>query len=116
METLDMSVNNADSVDPSATLDDLGFEDAFRQLAEIAERLEAGGLTLAEATAKYELGMKLVHRCNRLLDSAELDITTLRDSYQRAAAPVALSGAGEPPFFDEAPYDDPSGEEDELPF
>ena len=36
--------------------DELGFEEAFRQLTEIAERLEAGGLTLAEATARYEEG------------------------------------------------------------
>ena len=60
----------------------LSFEDAFRQLAEIAEGMEKGGLTLAEATARFEQGMKLVQHCNRLLDTAELEITRLRESYQ----------------------------------
>jgi exodeoxyribonuclease VII small subunit len=94
----------------------LGFEDAFRHLAEIAERLEAGRLTLAEATARYEQGMKLVQRCNQLLDSAELEITTLRDSYQRSAVAAPAASVDGPSYFDEAPYEDVGGEEDELPF
>ena len=61
----------------------LSFEDAFRQLAEIAEGMERGGLTLAEATTRFEQGMRLVQHCNRLLDTAELEITQLRESYQR---------------------------------
>ena len=93
-----------------------GFEDAFRQLAEIAERLEAGGLTLAEATTRYEQGMKLVQRCNQLLDSAELEITTLRDNYQRSTVAVPATGTDEAPYFDEAPYEEIGDEEDELPF
>ena len=68
----------------------LSFEDAFRQLAEIAEGMEKGGLTLAEATARFEQGMKLVQHCNRLLDTAELEITQLRESYQRPEAPAAF--------------------------
>ena len=59
----------------------LTFEDAFRKLSEMAESLEQGGLTLADATAKYAEGMSLVKLCNRLLDEAELKITTLKDSY-----------------------------------
>ncbi len=59
----------------------LTFEEAFRTLSEMAEALEQGGLTLAEATAKYAEGMGLVKLCNRLLDEAELKITTLKDSY-----------------------------------
>lgn len=61
----------------------LSFEDAFRQLAAIAEGMEQGGLTLAEATARFEQGMRLVQHCNFLLDTAELEITQLRESYQR---------------------------------
>ena len=64
----------------------LSFEDAFRQLAAIAEGMEQGGLTLAEATARFEQGMRLVQHCNFLLDTAELEITQLRESYQRPAA------------------------------
>ena len=39
------------------------------------------GLTLAEATARYEQGMVLVRRGNQLLDQAELKITNLKDGY-----------------------------------
>ena len=62
----------------------LTFEDAFRKLSEMAESLEQGGLTLADATAKYAEGMSLVKLCNRLLDEAELKITTLKDAYTDA--------------------------------
>ena len=61
--------------------DSFTFEEAFRILTEMAESLEQGGLTLAEATSRYAEGMTLVQRCNRLLDEAELKITTLKDAY-----------------------------------
>ena len=106
-----------DSQSPDTVAEQLGFEDAFRQLAEIAETLEAGGLTLAEATARYEQGMKLVQHCNHLLDTAELEITTLRESYQRPPANGAQRNEMEPPVFEEAEYDEiVEEEEDELPF
>ncbi len=59
----------------------LTFEETFRQLGDSAAALENGSLTLAEATARYEQGMILVRRCNRLLDEAELKITNLKDAY-----------------------------------
>ena len=71
--------------DAATDLDSLTFEDAFRRLGEMAESLEKGGLTLAEATARYEEGMSLVRLCNKLLDQAELKITTLTDAYTAAA-------------------------------
>ena len=92
------------------------FEEAFRQLAEIAEKMEAGGLTLGDATAQFEQGMKLVQRCNQLLDSAELEVTTLRESYQRPAASPTARGDAEPPFFGDASYDEIPEEEEEIPF
>ena len=58
----------------------LSFEEAFRRLGEMAESLEQGGLTLAEATARYQEGMDLVRRCNQLLNEAELKISSLQDS------------------------------------
>ena len=104
-----MTSENAESM--NAGTEGLAFEDAYRQLTEIAEQLEAGGLTLAEATAKYEEGMRLVQYCNRLLDSAELEITTLRENYQRPSTPATEQDGPEPPFFDEIVE-----EEDDLPF
>ena len=67
--------------DPATDTNSLSFEEAFRRLSEMAETLEDGGLTLAEATARYEQGMSLVRRCNQLLDEAELKITNLRDNF-----------------------------------
>ncbi len=59
----------------------LAFEDAFRQLGDLASYLENGSLTLAEAVSRYEQGMILLRRCNQLLDEAELRITNLKDAY-----------------------------------
>ncbi len=58
------------------------FEDSFTLLSEMAEQLEAGGLTLAEATERFEEGIKLVQYCNQLLNNAELKITELKESYR----------------------------------
>ena len=82
---------STDDEDPSG-IDSLSFEDVFGRRSEMAESLEAGGLTLAQATARYEEGMKLVVRCNRLLDEAELKITNLRDSF----SPPAPDQEGDP--------------------
>ncbi len=95
----------------------LSFEDAFRQLAEIAEGMEKGGLTLTEATARFEQGMKLVQHCNHLLDRAELEITQLRDSYQRSGASDGSQDSSQPPTFDYPMDEDEIYEEEEsLPF
>ena len=64
----------------------VSFEDSFHRLSEMAEQLEAGGLTLAEATSRFEEGMKLVQFCNELLNNAELKITELKESYRSAGA------------------------------
>ena len=69
---------------PIPNLDSLSFEDAFDRLNEMASALEEGGLTLADATARYEQGMSLVRRCNQLLEQAELKITNLKDSFEPA--------------------------------
>ena len=69
---------------PKDDAESINFEDSFRRLNEMAEQLEAGGLTLAEATARFEEGMKLVQTCNELLNNAELKITELKESYQPA--------------------------------
>lgn len=71
--------------DPARDIASLSFEDAFQRLGETVASLEAGGLTLAEATARYEEGMSLVRRCNQLLNEAELKVTQLKDNY---AAPL----------------------------
>ena len=74
----------------SPDLEAMTFEDAFRQLGETAEALEAGGLPLAQATAVYEQGMALVQRCNQLLNETELKITELKESYAGSTVEEAL--------------------------
>ena len=69
---------------PKDDAESINFEDSFRRLNEMADQLEAGGLTLAEATSRFEEGMKLVQTCNELLNNAELKITELKESYQPA--------------------------------
>ena len=69
---------------PNDDAESINFEDSFSRLNEMAEQLEAGGLTLAEATSRFEEGMKLVQTCNELLNNAELKITELKESYQPA--------------------------------
>ena len=66
---------------PVQGAESLTFEEAFRRLGEMAESLEQGGLTLSEATARYEEGMELVRRCNQLLNEAELKISKLNDAH-----------------------------------
>jgi len=56
---------------------DLSFEQAVGELELTVQRLEGGDLSLTEAIALYERGMRLVQRCNDLLDTAELQVQTL---------------------------------------
>ena len=42
----------------------LSFEQAYQQLEEIVQKLEAGNLPLAEAIALYQQGMALAQLCN----------------------------------------------------
>ena len=69
---------------PKDDAESINFEDSFSRLNEMAEQLEAGGLTLAEATSRFEEGMKLVQTCNELLNNAELKITELKEFYRPA--------------------------------
>ena len=88
-------MNDTDGPEPAQgydrEVDFLSFEEAFGRLGEMATSLEDGGLTLADATARYEEGMSLVRRCNKLLDEAELKITELKDSYAASQTGQDLS-------------------------
>jgi exodeoxyribonuclease VII small subunit len=58
-------------------VDELTFEQAFAQLEEAVQTLEAGDLPLEEAMALFERGMKLAAICNARLDAAELRLKQL---------------------------------------
>ncbi len=57
------------------------FEEAFQKLEETVQALEKGGLTLDQAIALYEEGMRLAQVCAKRLDGAELRITELQNAF-----------------------------------
>ena len=61
--------------------DKLAFEEAHTRLEETVRTLEAGNLSLQEATRLYEAGVQLARRCNELLSQTELRIGYLQTSY-----------------------------------
>ena len=70
--------------EPSAEdsdLESLAFEGALQRLEDIVAALEAGGLTLAEATQRYQQGVRLARLCSEMLASAELTISRIQTAY-----------------------------------
>ncbi len=59
------------------TLEGLSFEEAFGELEEVVQRLEAGNLPLDESIALFERGTRLAAYCGELLDRAELRVHQL---------------------------------------
>jgi exodeoxyribonuclease VII small subunit len=68
-----MATNNKKS-DTNA---EIRFEDAFQELMNIVDQLEAGDLTLDESMALFERGRVLVTLCEKQLNAAELRVTQL---------------------------------------
>ena len=58
-------------------IEKLSFEEAFAELEEVVQQLEAGDLTLDEAMALFERGMALAEHGNAQLDAAELRVQQL---------------------------------------
>ncbi len=63
-----------DREDKAEQIAELSYEDSYRQLQELLERLEAADLPLADSLELYESGMKLAARCGELLEEAELRV------------------------------------------
>ena len=76
------------------------FEDAFTELRETVEALEAGDLSLEEATRLFDRGMKLAKTCNEMLSAAELQVSRLQRSFGEQMA-MMQSAADEPDDGDE---------------
>jgi exodeoxyribonuclease VII small subunit len=58
-------------------IEEMSFEQAYRQLEETVQQLEAGNLPLQEVIALYQRGIALVNYCSAQLDQAELSIKCL---------------------------------------
>lgn len=84
------------SSDADTDLGNLSFEDALRLLDETVEALEAGCLSLADATETYERGMKLARTCNEMLASAELRVTQIRTAFGEQMRMLEDQAAGSP--------------------
>ena len=78
------------------------FEDAFTELRETVEALEAGNLSLEEATRLFDRGMKLAKTCNEMLSAAELQVSRLQRSFGEQMAMMQAAP-------DEQDVDEPDG-------
>ena len=58
--------------------DELSYEEARTELAEVVERLEAGCSSLEESLALWERGERLADICQRWLDGARERIDAAR--------------------------------------
>lgn len=72
-----------------ATADELSYEQARDQLAEVVRQLEAGGTTLEESLDLWERGETLVGICQRWLDAARERIQAVREQAAQARTPEA---------------------------
>jgi len=72
----------------------LSFEEAFRSLQEVVDRMEKGNLSLEESIALFELGTELVRHCTDLLDKAELRIKTLTQELEIEPSPPVTPTQG----------------------
>ena len=57
---------------------ELSYEQARAELAQVVERLEAGGTTLEESLALWERGEELAGICQRWLDNARARLDAAR--------------------------------------
>ncbi len=63
--------------DPPAPPSVETFESAYRELQQVVDQLEDGGLGLEEAVRLFERGTELAQTCQRIVDEAELRVTRL---------------------------------------
>jgi exodeoxyribonuclease VII small subunit len=74
-------------------METLSFEEAFKQLETTIVALQDGKMPLDRALQQYQEGMKLVQRCNELLQQAELTIQqlTVDDAGNMSTIPLDMS-------------------------
>ncbi|TDB72906.1 exodeoxyribonuclease VII small subunit [Micromonospora sp. KC723] len=58
----------------------LSYEQARAELAQVVEKLEAGGTSLEESLALWERGERLAATCQRWLDGARARIDAARQA------------------------------------
>jgi len=66
-------------------VEDLGYEQARDELAEVVRKLESGGLSLDDAVALWERGEALARRCEEQLAGARERVQKVLDAAEGAA-------------------------------
>jgi exodeoxyribonuclease VII small subunit len=74
-----MPEQNDQPVPDRSVPENASYEELVRQLEASVGRLETGELSLEDAVLEYEFGMKVIERCNSMLDRAELRVTELAE-------------------------------------
>ena len=64
-------------MEKTSKFESLSFEEAFKKLEQIADRLENGDITLDESMDVFEEGMMLIKVCNARLEKAEARLKKL---------------------------------------
>lgn len=59
---------------------EFSFEEAYAELEQVVEALEAGGATLDETLSLYERGVKLASYCESVLEQAELRVQMVQQN------------------------------------
>lgn len=72
----------------------VNFEQSLGELENLVQSLESGDLTLDQALAAFEKGVRLTRECQQTLNDAEQKIETLIKS-READAPSSPDGAQE---------------------
>ncbi len=71
------------------------FESNLKLLEEIVAKLEGGDLTLDQALAFFEEGVKISRHCNAKLEEAERKVEMLIKSADGSVAEVPFTAEGE---------------------
>ena len=58
-------------------IENISFEQALKELETIVRALESGAIALDDSLENFENGIKLIRRCNFLLDNAEKKVKKL---------------------------------------
>ena len=58
-------------------IENISFEQSLKELENIVRNLESGAIALDDSLENFENGIKLVRRCNLLLDNAEKKVKKL---------------------------------------
>ncbi|HEY7486835.1 MAG TPA: exodeoxyribonuclease VII small subunit [Streptosporangiaceae bacterium] len=93
---------------------ELSYERARDELAEVVRKLEAGGLTLEESLSLWERGETLAAICEEWLEGARARLSAALSATSPAAPPGTSPGTSPGP---ERPNGDRSnGDQPETPF